>query len=32
MDFHKLLKDRSGYDTVLILVDRFEKRLISIPY
>ena len=31
MDFHKLLKDRNGYDTALILVDRFRKRTISIP-
>ena len=30
MDFHELLKDRNGYDTVLIFVDRFGKRPISI--
>src|SRR5271168_3599086 len=31
MDFYELPKDCSGYDTVLILVDRFGKRPISIP-
>ena len=31
MDFHELPKDRNGYDTALILVDRFGKRTISIP-
>jgi hypothetical protein len=31
MDFHELLKDRNGYDTVFLLVDCFEKRPISIP-
>ncbi len=31
MDFHELPKDRNGYDMVLILVDRFGKRTISIP-
>jgi hypothetical protein len=31
MDFHELLKDRNEFDTALILVDRFRKRLISIP-
>ena len=30
MDFHKLPKDRDGYDTVLILDDCFGKRPISI--
>jgi hypothetical protein len=32
MDFYKLLKDCYKYNTALILIDRFEKRLISIPY
>jgi hypothetical protein len=32
MDFHELPKDRYGYDTAMILVDRFGKRPISIPY
>jgi transposase InsO family protein len=31
MDFHELPKDRNGYDTVLIVVDRFGKRTISVP-
>ena len=31
IDFHELLVDRNGYNTVLILVDRFGKRTISIP-
>ncbi len=31
MDFHELPKDRNGYDTVWILVDRFGKRAFSIP-
>jgi hypothetical protein len=31
MDFHELLKDCYRYNTALILVDRFGKRLISIP-
>ena len=30
MDFHELPTDRNGYDTVLILVDRFGKRTVSI--
>jgi hypothetical protein len=31
MDFHELLKDRHGYDTVFVNVDRLGKRVISIP-
>jgi hypothetical protein len=31
MDFYELLKDCNGYDTALILVDRFRKRTVSIP-
>src|SRR5436190_14437980 len=31
MDFHELPKDCGGYDTVMILVDHFGKRPISIP-
>ena len=31
MDFHELPKDHEGYDTILIFVDRFGKRAISIP-
>jgi hypothetical protein len=31
MDFHELPKDRNGYDTALVLVDRFGKRTVSIP-
>ena len=31
MDFHELPPDQDGYDTVMILVDRFGKRPISIP-
>ena len=32
MDFYKLLIDRNGYDMVMVLVDRFGKRLFLIPY
>jgi transposase InsO family protein len=31
IDFHELPRDRNGYDTVMIMVDRFGKRCISIP-
>jgi hypothetical protein len=31
MDFHELLRDRNGYDTVFVNVDRLGKRVISIP-
>ena len=31
MDFHAVPTDRNGYDTVMILVDRFGKRPISLP-
>jgi hypothetical protein len=31
MDFHELPKDRNGYDTIMIIVDHFGKRSISIP-
>src|SRR5436190_2181733 len=31
MDFHELPKDHGGYDAVMILVDCFGKRPISIP-
>src|SRR5436309_8064866 len=31
MDFHELPKDRSGYDAVMIFVDRFGKRAITAP-
>jgi transposase InsO family protein len=31
MDFHELPKDRNGYDTVFVNVDRLGKRVISIP-
>jgi hypothetical protein len=30
MDFHKVLTDRDGYDTVMLLVDCFRKRPISL--
>ena len=32
MDFYKLLVDRNGYDIVMVLVNRFSKRLFLIPY
>ena len=32
MDFYELPIDRNGYDIVIILVDRFSKRLFLIPY
>ena len=31
MDFHEMPLDRDGYNTVLVVVDRFGKRAISIP-
>jgi len=31
IDFHKLPTDRDGYNMVIILVNRFSKRLFSIP-
>ena len=31
MDFHELPKDYNGYNTILILIDYFKKRTISIP-
>jgi len=30
MDFHELPTDRNGYNIVIILVDRFSKRLFLI--
>ena len=32
MDFYKLLMDYNRYDMVIVLVDRFGKRLFLIPY
>jgi hypothetical protein len=32
MDFHKLLRDHNGYDTVFVNIDYLGKRVISIPY
>jgi len=32
MDFYKLLTDRNKYDAVIILVNRFSKRLFLISY
>ena len=32
IDFHKLPIDRDGYNIVIILVNRFSKRLFLIPY
>jgi transposase InsO family protein len=31
MDLHELPKDRNGYNTVFVNVDRLGKRIISIP-
>ena len=31
MDFHKLPTDHNGYNIAMIIVDRFSKRLFSIP-
>jgi hypothetical protein len=31
MDFYELPRDRNGYDTILIFVDRFGKRIVSVP-
>jgi hypothetical protein len=32
IDFYKLPIDRNGYNIVIILVNRFSKRLFLIPY
>ena len=32
MDFYKLPVDYNGYDMVIVLVNRFGKRLFLIPY
>jgi len=32
IDFYKLPPDRDGYNIVMILVNRFSKRLFLIPY
>ena len=32
IDFYKLPIDRDGYNIVIILVNRFSKRLFLIPY
>ena len=32
MDFHELPIDRNRYNMVMILVNRFSKRLFLIPY
>jgi transposase InsO family protein len=31
IDFHEVPTDRNGYDTVMLIVDRFGKRPISLP-
>jgi hypothetical protein len=31
MDFHKLLRDCNGYNTIFVNVDYLGKRVISIP-
>ena len=31
IDFHELPKDRCGYDNVVLFVDRFGKRVITVP-
>lgn len=31
MDFMELPKDRHGYDTVFVTVDRLSKRAVSVP-
>jgi transposase InsO family protein len=31
MDFHELPRDQNGFDTVVLFVDRFAKRTVTIP-
>jgi hypothetical protein len=32
MDFKSFLKDRNSYNTILVIVDRLNKKPISLPY
>jgi hypothetical protein len=32
MDFKEFLKDKHGYNTILMIIDRLEKDLITVPY
>lgn len=32
MEFMELPKDRHGYDTVFVTVDRLSKRAVAVPY
>ena len=32
MDFKSFLRDKEGYNTILVFVDRLRKRLILVPY
>ena len=32
MDFQTFLRDKNGYDTIYIVIDRLSKRPILIPY
>jgi hypothetical protein len=32
MDYKSFLRDKHGYDTLWIIVDRLSKQAISIPY
>ena len=32
MDFKSFLKDKLGYDAIIVFVYKLSKRLISIPY
>jgi hypothetical protein len=32
MDFKSFLKDRNGYNTILVVVDRLSKQPVSLPY
>jgi hypothetical protein len=32
MDFKEFLKDKYSYNAILIIIDRFKKDLITVPY
>jgi hypothetical protein len=32
MDFKEFLKDKHGYDAILVIIDRIRKDLVTVPY
>jgi hypothetical protein len=32
MDFKEFLKDKHGYDAILMIIDRLKKDLVIVPY